>query len=381
MVLGGLWHGAAWTFVALGGVPRRRAGGRARAGRPDRAPLPGWLRWLVIFNLVVFGWILFRSQDLGLFGDFLSAARRPPAPATLWTRPGRCSRSPWSSALQLLPAAPARAAAAADRAARPGRPRRRPGRRDPARRRDGPEPGRAALHLLPVLSEDQAWNSRTGPPGRQPDEPLRAAGAAALQRAPRRARDHVRGAACWFSSRAARCATPARRWTPGSAATSSSRSASRPAGSPTACRSPRRPTTRPPGSRPTTTAPRSEGFGSPDRRGRRRRRRDPAGHRRQLRPGRRSASAVRKGALETLLVTGDSLSTPLDQELARRLAGRGGVEVVRDPHLGTGISQRPLVDWGQLSANAGRRTRLPTRRWCSSAPTRATRCRRPAAAR
>ena len=39
MLLGGLWHGAAWTFVIWGGDPRRRAGDRARrcaAGCPRR---------------------------------------------------------------------------------------------------------------------------------------------------------------------------------------------------------------------------------------------------------------------------------------------------------------------------------------------------------
>ena len=46
-----------------------------------------------------------------------------------------------------------------------------------------------------------------------------------------------------------------------------------------------------------------------------------------------------KRPLETLLVTGDSLSQPLDQDLAQRLTG--SVNVVRDPHLGTGISKRP----------------------------------------
>jgi hypothetical protein len=51
--------------------------------------------------------------------------------------------------------------------------------------------------------------------------------------------------------------------------------------------------------------------------------------------------------LGTLLVTGDSLSQPLDEELARRLAG--SVKVVRDPHLGTGISQSAIVDWAKLS--------------------------------
>ena len=57
-----------------------------------------------------------------------------------------------------------------------------------------------------------------------------------------------------------------------------------------------------------------------------------------------------KEQLGKLLVTGDSLSTPLDTELARRLAP-DGVDVVREPHLGTGISNSAVVDWGQLSAS------------------------------
>ena len=52
--------------------------------------------------------------------------------------------------------------------------------------------------------------------------------------------------------------------------------------------------------------------------------------------------------LETLLVTGDSLSMPLDAELTRRLAGEG-VKVTRDPHVGTGISKTGLADWGELA--------------------------------
>jgi hypothetical protein len=55
-------------------------------------------------------------------------------------------------------------------------------------------------------------------------------------------------------------------------------------------------------------------------------------------------------ALDTLLVTGDSLAMPLDVELARRLADAGGeVDVERDPHVGTGISKTGLLDWGRLS--------------------------------
>jgi lysophospholipase L1-like esterase len=54
--------------------------------------------------------------------------------------------------------------------------------------------------------------------------------------------------------------------------------------------------------------------------------------------------------LHTVLVTGDSLATPLDSEVARKLAGRSGVKVIREPHLGTGISKSLIVDWGKLSA-------------------------------
>lgn len=60
------------------------------------------------------------------------------------------------------------------------------------------------------------------------------------------------------------------------------------------------------------------------------------------------AETPAKQELGTLLVTGDSLATPLDSELARRLAA-DGVDVIRDPHLATGISNSDLVDWGRLS--------------------------------
>jgi hypothetical protein len=57
---------------------------------------------------------------------------------------------------------------------------------------------------------------------------------------------------------------------------------------------------------------------------------------------------VAKKKLGTLLITGDSLSQPLDVEMARRLAG--DAKVIRDPHVGTGISKSIIVDWGKLSA-------------------------------
>lgn len=52
--------------------------------------------------------------------------------------------------------------------------------------------------------------------------------------------------------------------------------------------------------------------------------------------------------LRTLLVTGDSLSQPLDAKLARGLAG-AEVSTVREPHIGTGLSKPDLLDWGKLA--------------------------------
>lgn len=75
MVLGGLWHGAAWTFVLWGAlhgvglVTEHMLSGRLR--------LPGWLRWLVTFHVVVFGWVLFRSSTLGEVGAVLSRLASP----------------------------------------------------------------------------------------------------------------------------------------------------------------------------------------------------------------------------------------------------------------------------------------------------------------
>ncbi|HWK30231.1 MAG TPA: GDSL-type esterase/lipase family protein [Solirubrobacter sp.] len=58
--------------------------------------------------------------------------------------------------------------------------------------------------------------------------------------------------------------------------------------------------------------------------------------------------------LKRVLVTGDSMSTPLDTSVARALAGTG-VKVTREPHLGSGISKSFLVDWGELSSTQVRK--------------------------
>ena len=50
--------------------------------------------------------------------------------------------------------------------------------------------------------------------------------------------------------------------------------------------------------------------------------------------------------LHTLVVTGDSMSEPLDQDLAQQL-DPAGVKVVQDPHIGTGISSTVILNWGK----------------------------------
>jgi D-alanyl-lipoteichoic acid acyltransferase DltB (MBOAT superfamily) len=86
MVLGGLWHGAAWTFVLWGAFHGAMLiTEHALDGRIGRRT-PVWLRWFGTFALVCFGWILFRSPDLDVFWAFCGRLVDP-GPATLWTVP------------------------------------------------------------------------------------------------------------------------------------------------------------------------------------------------------------------------------------------------------------------------------------------------------
>jgi len=84
MLLGGLWHGAAWTFVIWGAF--NGIGLVSEHAIAGRFKTPGWLRWLVTFNLVVLGWIIFRAQNIGVAWSFLSRLGSPGAP-TLWRAP------------------------------------------------------------------------------------------------------------------------------------------------------------------------------------------------------------------------------------------------------------------------------------------------------
>jgi D-alanyl-lipoteichoic acid acyltransferase DltB (MBOAT superfamily) len=63
MLLGGLWHGAGWTFVLWGGLHGiGLAAGAVWRGAGIR--LPGWVAVPLTFLFVVFCWVLFRAPTL-----------------------------------------------------------------------------------------------------------------------------------------------------------------------------------------------------------------------------------------------------------------------------------------------------------------------------
>jgi alginate O-acetyltransferase complex protein AlgI len=65
MLLGGLWHGAAWTFVIWGGIHGAALSlERWVRGRWSGFRMPAWLAWLITFHVVCLAWVFFRSPDL-----------------------------------------------------------------------------------------------------------------------------------------------------------------------------------------------------------------------------------------------------------------------------------------------------------------------------
>jgi D-alanyl-lipoteichoic acid acyltransferase DltB (MBOAT superfamily) len=67
MLLGGLWHGANWTFVIWGGIHGGSlAMERKFIGRGPARPSVfwKWLRRIFIFHIVCLSWIFFRAQSL-----------------------------------------------------------------------------------------------------------------------------------------------------------------------------------------------------------------------------------------------------------------------------------------------------------------------------
>lgn len=87
MLLGGLWHGAAWNFVLWGAfhglllILFRPFQARLDAAiAPER---PAWARWLAasglrlfMFHAVLLGWVFFRCETLSDIGSYLTGVTR-----------------------------------------------------------------------------------------------------------------------------------------------------------------------------------------------------------------------------------------------------------------------------------------------------------------
>lgn len=81
MLIAGLWHGAAWTFVLWGGIhgvamasERLRRERRRVRGLRQVADI-GWVglrRRLITFNVVAFAWVFFRADSVAVAFDVLS---------------------------------------------------------------------------------------------------------------------------------------------------------------------------------------------------------------------------------------------------------------------------------------------------------------------
>jgi alginate O-acetyltransferase complex protein AlgI len=70
MLLGGLWHGAAWTFVVWGAYHGALLA-LGRVSRPLFASVPDGLKRAGTFLLVLVGWVIFRSTDFSMAAGWL----------------------------------------------------------------------------------------------------------------------------------------------------------------------------------------------------------------------------------------------------------------------------------------------------------------------
>jgi hypothetical protein len=72
MLLGGLWHGAAWTFVVWGGLHGLYLQVN-HAWRALRFPtLPRLVSWALTFLAVVVAWVVFRAESFTGFANMMA---------------------------------------------------------------------------------------------------------------------------------------------------------------------------------------------------------------------------------------------------------------------------------------------------------------------
>ncbi len=71
MLLGGLWHGAAWTFVAWGGIHGLGLAVERAIGWRPTSRAATWFGRILTFHVVCFGWVFFRADSFGRAGQVL----------------------------------------------------------------------------------------------------------------------------------------------------------------------------------------------------------------------------------------------------------------------------------------------------------------------
>ncbi len=82
MLIGGLWHGAAWTFVVWGGLHglylaiHRMVGAYEPRGRPQSPRIGDLWGIVVTFHLVAFAWVFFRAESFSAAWDYLAGFTR-----------------------------------------------------------------------------------------------------------------------------------------------------------------------------------------------------------------------------------------------------------------------------------------------------------------
>jgi D-alanyl-lipoteichoic acid acyltransferase DltB (MBOAT superfamily) len=72
MLLGGLWHGAAWTFVVWGGIHGLGLSIERLLGWRPTTPAARWFGRILTFHVVCFAWVFFRADSFGRAGDVLT---------------------------------------------------------------------------------------------------------------------------------------------------------------------------------------------------------------------------------------------------------------------------------------------------------------------
>src|SRR5437868_453707 len=93
MLLGGLWHGAAWNFVIWGGLHGiylciNHLWHRWRGEAVTNSPMTRFASWAVTFFAVVIAWVFFRARTLGAAFQMLGSLAGVDAGSSAYASPG-----------------------------------------------------------------------------------------------------------------------------------------------------------------------------------------------------------------------------------------------------------------------------------------------------